>query len=138
MVKQNKKSALSILVCLVFLLSVFGGMSSAQEKTNDADTEKLYKEIAGKYEFDYQGQIFAFVVSLKDGNLLGAPEGEVAELLEPAEDEDMKFIGYDPDGREHQFKFARDEDGKLTKCTITVPEMGIVVDGEKVIVKVIF
>lgn len=130
MVQQHKKSIFGVLTCLAFLLSVFGGMSFAQEK--EVDTEKLYSEIAGSYEFEYEGQYWVFEIKVEDGNLVGAPEGEVPDILQPVEDTDMTFIGFDPDGREHQFKFARDEDGKITKCTITVPELGIEVEGERI------
>lgn len=132
MVRQHKKSIFGVLTCLAFLLAVFGGMSFSFAQEKKADTEKLYNEIAGKYEFEYESQIFTFVISVIEGNLVGAPEGEVQEPLEPVEDEDMTFMGYDPEGREHQFKFARDDDGKITKCTLTVPYMGVIVDGEKI------
>jgi len=130
MEKQLKKSIFGALTCLAFLLSVFGGMSFAQEKQED--TEKLYNEIAGSYEFEFEGQYVVFVISVEDGNLMGAPEGEVPEILEPVEDKDMTHVGFSPDGTEYQFKFARDDDGKITKCTISVPAMGLEVEGARI------
>ena len=129
MVHQHKKSIFGILTCIAFLLSIFGGMSFAQEKMG---TEKLYAEIAGDYAFEYEGQTMVFVVSMEDGKLLVAPEGEVPDVLQPIEDTEMSFIAYSPDGTEYQFKFTRDDEGKITKCTVSVPAMGIEVEGERI------
>ena len=130
MVQQHKKLIFTVLTCLAFLLSLFGGMSFAQE--NKVDTEKLYAEIAGSFEFEYEGQYIVFVFTVEDGNLMGAPEGEVLDILQPVEDTDMEFTGFDPNGNEFQFKFARDDDGKITKCTVNVPAEGIEVEGFRI------
>ncbi len=130
MVQQHKKSIFGVLTCLAFLLSVFGGMSFAQEKK--VDTEKLYSEIAGSYEFEYEGQYWVFEIKVEDGNLVGAPEGEVPDILQPVEDKDMTFKAFNPDGMEYQFKFAWDDDGKITKCTASIPAQGIEVEGSKI------
>ncbi len=130
MMQQYKKSIFGVLACLAFLLSVFGGMSFAQEKK--IDTEKLYSEIAGSYEFEYQGEYMVFVITVEDGKLMIAPEGEVPDALQPVEDKDMTFIAFNPEGMEYQFKFARDDDGKITKCTASVPAAGIEVEGAKI------
>jgi hypothetical protein len=130
MVQQFKKSIFGVLTCLAFLLSVLGGMSFAQEKK--IDTEKLYGEIAGSYEFEFEGQYIVFEFTVEDGNLMGAPEGEVPDVLQPIEDTDMTFVGFSPDGAEYQFKFTRDDDGKITKCTVIVPAMGLEVEGARI------
>ncbi|MCJ7618510.1 MAG: hypothetical protein MUO43_18460 [Desulfobacterales bacterium] len=130
MVHQVKRSIFGVLTCLALLLSVFGGMSIAQEK--GGDTEKLYGEIAGDYAFEYEGQTMVFVVSGEDGKLMVAPEGEVPDVLKPVEETEMAFIAYSPDGTEYQFKFARDDEGKITKCTVTVPAAGIEVEGIRI------
>jgi hypothetical protein len=44
----------------------------------------------------------------------------------------MTFIAYSPTGDEFQFKFARDDEGKITKCTVSVPAMGIEVEGVRI------
>ena len=128
---QKRKSPLiCFLTCLAFTLSVLTIPGLAQEKTEA--TENLLKEIAGDYEFEYQGDYIVFVFTLENGNLLGAPEGEAAEILESVEGEEMTFLGYDPDGKEYTFKFARDEGGELTKCTVSVPAMGLEIEGAKI------
>lgn len=120
----------SVLACLALLLSFFGGTSVAQEKK--IDTEKLYNEIAGSYEFAYEGQSMVFVVILEDGNLKVAPEGEVPDTMQPVEGKEMTFIAYSPTGDEYEFKFARDDEGKITTCTVNIPAMGIVVEGVRI------
>jgi len=35
-------------------------------------------------------------------------------------------------GTEYQFKFARDDEGKITKCTASVPAMGLEIEGVKI------
>ncbi|MCJ7583074.1 MAG: hypothetical protein MUP98_21360 [Candidatus Aminicenantes bacterium] len=130
MVQQVKKSIFGVLTYLALLLSVFGGMSFSQEK--EIDTEKLYGEIAGSYEFEYEGLSMVFVVSVEEGKLMVAPEGEVPDTMQPVEDKDMTFIAFNPEGMEYQFKFARDDDGKITKCTVSVPAAGIEVEGIRI------
>ena len=128
---QKRKSPLiCFLTCLAFTLSVLTIPGLAQEKTEA--TEKLLKEIAGDYEFEYQGDYIVFVFTLENGNLLGAPEGEAAEILESVEGEEMTFLGYDPDGVEYQFKFIKDEDGEISKCLCTVPARGLEIEGAKI------
>ncbi len=132
MVQQYKKSIFCVLACLAFLLSVFGGMSFAQEK--EVDIQKLYAEIAGSYEFYFGGSSFVFVISVEDGNLMGYLEGWDGEpdVLQPVEDTDMTFVRVSPEGREYQFKFARDDDGKITKCTLNIPSEDVEVEGERI------
>ena len=76
MTKNKLNSVLALVSCLVFILAVFSVPSFAQEKE---ETEKLLKEVAGDYEFEYEGQIIVFVFSVENGNLMGAPEGESPE-----------------------------------------------------------
>ena len=129
MTQKYKKSIIHVQTGAAFLLSIFGGMSFAQE---NVDKEKLYNEIAGSYEFEYEGTFIVFVITMEDGKLMIAPEGEVPDVLEPVEDKDMTFIAFNPEGMEHQFKFARDDDGKINKCTVNVPAAGIEVEGARI------
>ena len=129
MTKNKQNSVLAVCTCLIFLLAVFSVPSVAQEEQN---TEKLLKEVAGDYEFEYEGQVIVFVFSVEDGNLLGAPEGESPEILEALEGEEMTWFGFSPDGAEYQFKFKKNEEGEVSTCTCTIPAMGIEIDGVKI------
>ena len=130
MIRLSKKTVFSALTCLMFLLSVFGGSSLAQETMDDQ--EKLYKEIAGNYEFEYEGQYVVFVVTFEDGNLKVGPEGEEPDTMQPVEDAEMTFLAYSPDGDEYTFKFKRDEDGTINTCIVSVAAMGIEIEGHRI------
>ena len=133
MPKALKNSLIGVVLCLSFMLFTFNAASYAQEKKQEKKVDaKLLAEIAGNYEFEYQGQVIVFVFSVEDGKLIAAPEGEVQEVIEPAEGEEMTFVGISPDGIEYVFKFARDDEGKITKCTASVPAMGLELEGVKI------
>ena len=89
---------------------------------------KLLDELIGPYKVEIQGQTGAFIFIEEDGHLKGAPAGEEPSVLELMEGEDMTFVGHSPDGTEHLFKFLRNEEGKVTKCILSIPAMGLVVD----------
>lgn len=118
------------IVCVVCMLLVLNLSSLAKEEKQD--DAKILAEIEGRYEFEYEGEFIVFVFSVEDGKLMGAPEGEVQEALEPVEGEELSFVGYTPDGSEFRFVFKRDAEGKITKCTASVPAMGIEVEGTKI------
>jgi len=124
---QRSKNILSgFMTGLFFLLFMITATSFAkQENTVDP---KLLEELVGNYEFNIQGQTGVFIFSAEDGNLMGAPAGESHSLLKPVEREEMTFIGHSPDGTELHFKFVRDEEGKVAKCVISIPAMGLVAD----------
>ena len=93
-----------------------------QEK--EIDPEKLYKEIAGDYEFDVQGEMTVLIFYVENGVLLAAVEGddEVVEI-EPVNLEKMEFEATDEDGQYYEFRFVRDEDGEVTRFFITTQGM---------------
>jgi hypothetical protein len=124
------KTALAGLMCLSLVLSAAAlDPSIIQDKEVDP---KVLEQIAGNYEFEYQGQYMAFVFTVENGNLMGAPENETAEILEPMKDKETTFVGYNPDGMEYQFAFKKDADGKYTICVVNIPAMGIEVEGFRV------
>jgi len=115
------------------MLLVLNVSSLAQEKKQEEGKgAKVLAEIAGNYEFEYQGQFVVFVFSVENEKLKGAPEGEVQEELEPVQGEELTFVGYAPDGSEFRFTFKKNEDGEITICKLSVPAMGIEVEGTKI------
>lgn len=133
MPKALENSLIGVALCLTFMLFTFNAASFAQEKKQEKKVDaKLLAEIEGSYEFEYQGQVIVFVFSVEDGKLMGAPEGEVQKVIESVEGEEMTFVGISPDGVEYQFKFARDDEGKITKCTASAPAMGLEIEGVKI------
>jgi hypothetical protein len=126
MTRKGKNSLIGVMVCSMFMLFLFNAASFAQQE-NKVDP-KLLDELVGGYEFKIQGQPGVFVFIVEEGKLMGAPAGEAPSVLEPVEGKDMTFMGYSPDGTEHLFKFVRDEEGKIAKCILSIPAMGLLAD----------
>ncbi len=119
--KNIYKVFFSFLLCFILTISLTAAVT-AQEK---ADKEKLFKEIAGEYEFDAEGQIIVITFLIEDGKLMGMQEGsdELAEL-EPVEGEELEFMIITPDGQEFEAQFVRDEKTKkIKKCILVVDGM---------------
>ena len=116
MEKLFKRSILSTIVCLALMFFAFTLTSIAQEKK--AESKKTYDEIAGKYEFDVEGQVMVIAFWVEDGKLWGGPEGEEPVELEPVEEEELKFNASTSEGQFFEITFAKDDKGKVEKCVI--------------------
>lgn len=124
------KTVAAGLMCLGMVLSTAAfDLNTPQGKKVDPE---VLEQIAGDYEFEYQGQFMVFVFTVEDGNLMGAPENETPDTLEPMADKETTFLGYSPEGAEYQFAFKKDADGKYTICVVNIPAMGIEVEGFRV------
>ena len=100
--------ALAVFVCHA---AVF-----AQEKR---DTEKLYGEIAGDYEFEVEGQVEVLSFFVKDGVLMGRDSSDDSGTpLEPVEGKELEFTAVSDEGQFFEITFTRDENGKITKCKL--------------------
>ena len=72
MPKIFKSSLIGFMLCFAFMLFTFSAVSFAQEKKQEEKVDaKLLAEIAGNYEFEYQGQIIVFAFSVEEGKLIG-------------------------------------------------------------------
>lgn len=122
---STRKSIL-FFTCLVLLLSGLNVSSLAQDKT------KLYKEIAGEYEYDLEGQAIIIIYTVEDGVLYGTQEGDPdpPTPLEPVEGQELAFTATGNDGNLFEISFSRDEDGKITKSILAT--QGIEIVGFKV------
>jgi hypothetical protein len=112
--------------CVSFLFCLSSTLSFARQE-NKVDP-KLLDELVGPYKVEIQGQTGAFIFIKKEGKLEGAPAGEEPSELFPKEGEEMTFVGHTPDGTEQFFKFLRNEEGKVTKCILSIPAAGLVVE----------
>ncbi|MDH4197390.1 MAG: hypothetical protein OEW05_08295 [Candidatus Aminicenantes bacterium] len=115
---------------LALALGALGAQTSGQEKKVDA--VKLYAEIAGNYDFEFQGQTLSLTFREKDGKLWAAERGDEVNFVEvkPLDLETMKFEATNPEGQYYEILFGRDEGGKITKCTLKTG--GIEVPGVRV------
>jgi hypothetical protein len=117
------KRLLSVFVVCLFFSSL---VVSAPVLEKQVDTEKLYKEISGTYEFNADGQIIILTFFVKDGSLYATAEDDDEEVnIEPVELENLSFEATDMDGQYYEIKFARDEDKKITTCVILTEGMEI-------------
>ncbi len=122
------KGILSGFVLCLFLSSL---ITAAPIFEMQVDTEKLYKEISGRYEFYVDGQVTIIDFHVKDGALYGTSEQDSEEVeIEPVELENMSFEAIDMDGTYYEIKFSRDEDKKITKCLVLTEEMEL--EGTKI------
>ena len=124
--KKGNFTLIVVIPCAFLILCMLSTASFSLQK-NNVDP-KLLDELIGPYKVEIQGQTGAFIFIEEDGHLKGAPAGEEPSVLELMEGEDMTFVGHSPDGTEHLFKFLRNEEGKVTKCILSIPAMGLVVE----------
>jgi hypothetical protein len=124
MVKSTHASIL-FFICFALVLLGLNISSFAQDKA------KLYAEIAGDYEFDIEGQVILITFLVEDGALYGTQEDDPdpPTPLDPVEGKELEFEATNQNGDFYEISFARDEDGKITKCLIIT--MGIEIEGVK-------
>lgn len=121
----------AITACLFLMLSVMGAANIAQQ-VNKVDPE-LLDELVGVYQLEIQEQKGVFVFVVEKGKLKGGfPAGEEPWELKPVKGEDLMFVGHSADGTEYFFKFLRNEEGKVAKCILSIPAMGLLVDMFKI------
>jgi hypothetical protein len=125
MAKDIQKN-IFIFICFAFVLSGLNISSFAQDKT------KLYAEIAGVYEYEYESQVVRIIYTVEDGALYGNTEGnpEPPSLLEPVEGKELEFTATGDDVNLYEISFSRDEEGKITKSLLST--QGIEAEGKKV------
>lgn len=124
------KLAVLAVAALTLAIGVLGAQAAGQQKKVDA--VKLYQEIAGNYDFEFQGQSLSLSFLEKDGKLWGGNRGDEADLVEikPLDLEAMKFEAYNREGQYYEIVFGRDENKKITTCTLKTG--GIEVAGVRV------
>jgi hypothetical protein len=116
---------------VVFLVS---GSLFAQEKSDDALTKK-YAPILGEYEFDLTdmgGDVQVLTFHVTDGNLwVDSGDGDPA-ICEPVEGQDLEFTAESSDGQTFEIRFGKDDEGKVTTCTINIVAMSLEIEGTKI------
>jgi hypothetical protein len=125
MAKSSQKSVLAI-ICSVLVLFGLNVSVSAQNKA------KLYEEIAGDYEYSYEGQLIVITYWVEDGILYGTQQDDPnpPSKLDPVEGKELVFETTGSDGNLYVISFSRDDEGKITKSTLAT--MGIQIEGVKI------
>ena len=128
MKKISNLHILCVISAVIMALIIFNAVSFAQEKK---DTEKLYAEIAGDYEFEFEGQVDVITFYVEDGVLMGRDsDDDKGTPLEPAEGQEMGFEVTTEEGQFIEITFSRDEKGKITQCILKT--MGMEIPGMKI------
>ena len=128
MKKSFNHRVLSVISSLTLVFFICNAASFA---LNNTDTEKLYAEIAGDYEFEYEGDATIITFFVKDGVLMGRDsEYDPGTPLEPVEGKELEFEATSDDGQFFQLTFSRDESDMITKCLLVT--MGMEIEGEKI------
>ncbi|MFC2141631.1 hypothetical protein ACFLR7_01710 [Acidobacteriota bacterium] len=125
MAKNTQKTVL-IFICFSLVLFGLNLSTFAQDKA------KVLEEIAGDYEYEYEGQYIIITYSVEDGILFGTQEGdpEPPSQLDPVEGKELTFETTGSDGNLYVIGFSRDDDGKITKSILAV--MGMEIEGVKI------
>lgn len=114
--------ALTLLAAALFLPAP----ATAQEKS---DAQKVFAEVAGTYEFSYEGQSMIIIFLVKDGRLYGKEQLDPEEVeIKPLDLEKLKFEATVPsNGRYYEIGFVRNEEGKVDRCHLI--SEGIEIEG---------
>ena len=125
MAKNTQKS---VLIFTTFALVLFG----LNVSTSAQDKAKLYEEIAGDYEYEYEGQFIVITYWIEDGALYANQEDVPSPpaKLDPVEGKELVFETTGSDGNLYVISFSRDEDGNITKSTLAT--MDIEIEGAKI------
>jgi hypothetical protein len=87
----------------------------------DANTAKLYEELAGRYQFDKQGTPIVLLVYVEEGVLMVDEPRHPHAKMEPVDLNKLEFKADHENGL-YKFRFVRDREGKIAECFWIVGE----------------
>jgi len=126
---MNRILRTSVTIGLLALTLFAGFMAAAQIKPED--TKKLYAEISGDWDFNYQGESMIIQFFEKDGKLFGAPVGETPEELLPVPDKPLNFtVTVSGNGQFYECVFVRNDKKVIDTCQMTT--QGMMIEGKKI------
>jgi len=129
MTRRCSRLVFGPILCLLAAGFIFPVSASSHDQ---ADIQKIYADVAGTYEFVYEGQSLTIVFHVRDGRLYGREEsGSEDAEIKPLDLDKLKFeTTVQSTGQYHEIVFSRDEAGKVNKCRLGTG--GIEIDGERV------
>jgi len=117
-------------VLALVLLAALPAAAFPQETSEDQ--LKVFRDIAGEYVFNFQGQTMTVIFSEENGKLLGAPPGETPEEIKPVAGKPLCFdITVSTNGQYYELRFVRNDKGVIDKCLMTT--MGMELEGIRVV-----
>jgi len=128
MKKTLLKTATALLA--VVCLAALAVPAAAQDKP--VDMKKLLAEIAGDYDFSFQGQSLLVQFTESDGKLFGAPPGETPEEISPVEGKPLCFdVTLAANGEYYELQFVRNDQGVIDRCIMNA--QGMIIEGTKIV-----
>ena len=129
MIYLRSKMIVAPALLLLAVVLFFPSLSSSQEK---AEAQKIYADVAGTYEFSFEGQSLILIFFVKDGLLYGKEQMDPEDVeIKPLDLERLKFEAtVQSNGRYYEIGFIRDEGGKVNKCHLSTE--GMELDGARV------
>lgn len=123
-------------ICLIVTVAGLGalllGFSPGYPDQEKRIDPRLLEEIAGRFEFHFDGGSQVIVFSHKDGTLMAGLEGELPNELRPIDAGKLTFVATPPEGPEYHYRFLRDGDGKINRCHGSISSMGIEAEGTRI------
>lgn len=127
-------------IVIVLIAAVLCASAAAAQTTPSAqvqekkplDTAKLFAEIAGTYNYSFEGQEMIINFWVENGKLYGAPQGQENEFAEVIlkDAEKLIFEAQPQGGQLFVIEFFRGESGKFEKSILRTQEFAL--DGVKI------
>jgi len=129
MTRRRSSLVFGPMFCLLAACFIFPVSARSQDQAN---IQKIYADVAGTYEFVYEGQSLTVVFHVRDGRLYGREEaGGEDDEIKPLDLDKLKFeTTVQSTGQYYEIGFSRDEAGKVNKCRLSTG--GIEIDGVRV------
>jgi hypothetical protein len=117
---------------VLFILAVGLFLPSPSISQEKADAQKIYADVAGTYEFPYEGQTLIIIFFVKDNLLYGKEQWDSEDVeVKPLDLEKLRFEAtVQSNGNYYEIGFIRDAEGKVNKCRLVT--QGIEIEGERV------
>jgi hypothetical protein len=121
-----------VLAPVLFILAAGLFLPSPSISQEKADAQKIYADVAGTYEFPYEGQMLILIFFVKDNLLYGKEQWDSEDVeIKPLDLENLKFEAtVQSNGSHYEIGFVRDGEGKVNKCHLSTA--GTELDGERV------
>ncbi len=127
--RRHSRVVFGLAFCLLTVNLLFPLSLGSQ---GQADVQKIYADVAGTYEFVYEGQSLVIVFLVREGKLYGREESESEEVeIKSLDLEKLKFEAtVQSTGQYYEIGFSRDDEGKVTQCRLITA--GIEIEGKRV------
>ena len=123
---KTKTTRVWTLLLAIAALALLPGTAPAQDK--------IPAGIAGDYLIDMGDRTWPFTMTVQIDKIFFDAQipGGTAQPLTPVEGKALTYKGLDPNGDEMILAFTKDDKGKITGCTVSLPARGLETKATKV------